>query len=149
MKSLIVFATAAILLCSCAGSADKKIPELANDMCGCFDKMQQSYSADVVQLLKEVSVAADPQTVLTSGMMKLKTEDAKKLAESLAEMGNKNADVFKCMEAFDKKHEKETTTDRTALTEKLLAQMQANGNCNTGAAIVNLGLSKQKKLAKN
>ena len=149
MKSLIVFSIATTLLFSCAGSADKKVPELANDMCGCFDKMQQSYSPDVIKLLNEVSVAADPQSVLTAGMMKLKTEDAKKLAESLGEMGNKNSEVFKCMEAFDKKHEKETTANRTELTEKLLVQMQANGNCNTGAAIVNLGLSKQKKLAKN
>ena len=147
MKSLIIALSFSVLLLSCSGSADNKVPELAGEMCGCFDGIQKSCSADVINLLKEVSTAADPEAALMKGITRLKTEDAKKLTESLAEMGNANSAVFKCMEAFDKKHEKETTSDRTALTEKLLMQMQKAGNCNTGAAIINLGLSKQKKLA--
>lgn len=147
MKSFITAVSLCTLLFSCSGSADKKVPELANEMCGCFDAMQKDYSADVTALLKEVSTAADPQAALMSGMVKLKPEDAKKLTASLAAMGDKNSAIFKCMEAFDKKHEKETTTDRTALTEKMLKEMQQNGSCPTGSAIVNLGLSKQKKLA--
>lgn len=147
MKSLIIAVSMCALLFSCSGSADKKVPELANEMCGCFDGMQKEYSADVTALLKEVANAADPQAALVSGIVKLKPEDAKKLTSSLAEMGNKSSAIFKCMEAFDKKHEKETTTDRTALTEKMLKEMQKNGSCPTGSAIVNLGLSKQKKLA--
>lgn len=147
MKSLFTAVSLTIILFSCSGSADSKVPELASEMCGCFDAMQKSFSPDVAGLFNEVAAAKDPQAVLMSGIAKLKPEDAKKLTESLAQMGDKNSAIFKCMEEFDKKHAKETTADRTALTEKLLAAMQKNGLCNTGAAVVNLGLSKQKKLA--
>ena len=133
------------LFYSCGGSADKKIPQLADEMCGCFESMQKTYSEDILKLLKDVSLAAEPQQALMSGMSKLKPEDAKKLTETLAEMGDKNTTVFKCLEAFDKKHAAETTTNRLELTEKLLKQMQNQTNCPAGAAIVNLGFSKQKK----
>lgn len=133
------------LLFSCAGTADSKVPELANEMCGCFDALQKDLSPEVAALFKEVAIAKDPQQTLVSGIAKLKPEDAKKLTETLAAMGDKNSAVFKCMEDFDKKHAAETTANRISLTEKLLAAMQKNGNCNAGAAVVNLGLSKQKK----
>lgn len=147
MKILFSVITVMLFLSSCGGSADKKVPQLADEMCGCFETMQKSYSADVLNLLKEVSVAAEPQQALMNGMTKLKPEDAKKLAETLAAMGNKSTTVFKCLEDFDKKHANETTTNRVALTESLLAQMQAQANCPVGAAIVNLGLSKQRTTA--
>lgn len=147
MKVVFSAVAALIVFASCSGSADKKVPELANEMCGCFDNMQKSYSEDVIKLLKEVSVAAEPQQALMNGMSKLKPEDAKKLTETLAEMSDKNTAVFKCLEAFDKKHAAETTTNRMQLTEKLLTQMQQQVNCPAGAAIVNLGFSKQKKTA--
>ena len=82
------------LFYSCGGSADKKIPQLADEMCGCFESMQKTYSEDILKLLKDVSLAAEPQQALMSGMSKLKPEDAKKLTETLAEMGDKNTTVF-------------------------------------------------------
>jgi hypothetical protein len=146
MKTLFSAAALCMLLFSCSGTADNKVPELASEMCGCFDAMQKNLSPDAAALFKEVAEAKDPQSALMNGMTKLKPDDAKKLTEALAAMGDKNSAIFKCMEAFDQKHAKETTKDRTELSEKLLAAMQKNGTCNTGAAIVNLGLSKQKKL---
>jgi hypothetical protein len=59
-------------------------------------------------------------------------------------IGTKGSDVYSCMEEFDKKHSKETTTDKKALTQKLYKQMNENGNCPVGAAIINLSLAKEK-----
>lgn len=140
-KFITIGVACSLLFFSCdSGSADKKVPELASEMCGCFDTFQQSLSPGVKELMKAVSVAANPQAEMMQGMSKLKPDEAASFSEKLKSIGTKGSEVFNCMEAFDKKHAKETTKDKKALTEKLLTEMQATGNCHTGAAIVNLSL---------
>jgi DNA-directed RNA polymerase subunit F len=142
MKHVLKISVIALILSACSGSADKKTPELANEMCGCFDSFQNNLSEDAKKLMKEVSTAAKPQEVLMAGMAKLKPEDAKTFGENLQSIADKNSTVFKCLQEFDKKHAKETTADKKALTEKLLMEMQKSGNCYVGAAIVNLNPKK-------
>jgi hypothetical protein len=147
MKKIILSILAAstlIIFTGCSGSADKKVPELANEMCGCFTEFQQSLSPEGKDLMKAVSVAANPQTELMTGMSKIKPADAVSFAEKLKSIGTRGSDVYTCMETFDKKHGKETTKDKAALTEKLLKEMQLQGNCPVGAAIVNLSLANSK-----
>jgi hypothetical protein len=134
----------AFVFTACSGSADNKVPELANEMCDCFTKFQQDLSPEGRDLMKAVSTSATPQAELTAGMSKLKPEDIISFAEKLRSIGEKGSAVFTCMQEFDKRHEKETTKDRTALTEKLLTEMKAQGDCPVGAAIVNLSLVKTK-----
>jgi hypothetical protein len=142
---MLIFAVSILISFSCStGSADKKVPALADEMCGCFDKFQQTLSADAKEMMKNVSTADNPQSEMMSGMSKLKQEDALSFGEKMKSIGTKGSEVYTCMEAFDKKHSKETTKDRTALTEKILKEMQANTNCPVGAAIINLSLAKTK-----
>jgi hypothetical protein len=141
---IIAIVTLSILASCSSGSADKKVPELANEMCDCFTSFQKSISPDGVKLMKTVSVAANPQSELATGISKLSGEDAASFAEKLKSIGTKGSEVYACMEAFDKKHSQETTKDKTALTEKLLQEMQGNANCPIGAAIVNLSLANGK-----
>lgn len=135
-----------ILFSACqSGSADKKVPELANDMCGCFTKFEESLTPDAKALMKEVAVSADPQKDMMAGMSKLKPEDAMEFSKKMSAIADRNSDIYKCMEAFDKKHGSETNRDKKALTEKLLSEMQGRSNCPTGAAIINLSLAREKK----
>lgn len=138
------FATLAIafVFAACSGSADKKVPELANEMCDCFTKFQQTISTDAKELMKAVSLSDNAQSEMMKGISKLKPEDATDFGEKLRSVGTKGSDVYTCMEEFDKKHSKETTKDKEALTEKLLTEMRKNNNCPVGAAIVNLSLKK-------
>jgi hypothetical protein len=140
MKSVYVSLFALFLLTSCSGSADKKVPELANEMCGCFDAVEKTLSSDALALMKTVSLADDPQSAMMTGIGKLKQEEAVSLAEQLKSIGTKGSAVADCMQHFDKNHSKETTKDKKALMEKLLKEMRANGNCPVGAAIVSLGI---------
>lgn len=140
MKPFFPLLFIAFLLVSCSGSADKKVPELADEMCGCFDKFEESLSVEAKTLMKNVSTAADPQATMMSGISKLKKEDAMVLAGKLQSMAVKGSDISSCMEDFDRKHSKETTKDKKALMEKLLEAMRAKGNCPVGGAIVSLGL---------
>lgn len=127
-----------------SGSADKKVPELANEMCDCFSSFQQTLSPAGKELMKAVSVSANPQQEMIDGMRKMSPEEATAFAKQLASVGDRNTALFKCLEAFDQKHGKETTRDKKELTQKLLAEMQRNANCPTGAAVVNMNLGKMK-----
>lgn len=140
MKPFFSLLFVTIILVSCSGSADKKVTELADEMCGCFDKFEQSLSPEAKTLMKNVSTAADPQSTMMTGISKLKKEDAMVLAGKLQSMAVRGSDISACMENFDKKHSKETTRDKKALMEKLLEAMRAKGNCPVGGAIVSLGL---------
>ncbi len=142
MKRLLKISVVVSLLSSCKGSADNKAPELANAMCDCFDSFQNNLSADAKKLMKEVSTAAKPQEAMMAGMAKFTPEDAKAFADQLKTIGDKNSSVFKCLQDFDKKHANETTADKKALTDKLLMEMQKDGGCYVGAAIVNLNPKK-------
>jgi hypothetical protein len=145
MKYLIIAIVSLSFLVSCSsGSADKKVPELANEMCGCFTDFQTSLSPEGKELMKMVSISINPQAELMDGMTKLKPEDAASFAEKLKSIGTKGSVVLTCMEAFDKKHGKETTKNKTTLTENLLKEMQGETNCPVGAAIVNLSLANGK-----
>lgn len=142
MKLQLSILSLGFIFFSCSGSADKKVPELANEMCDCFTKFQQDLSPEAMALMKTVSASASPQADMMAGMSKLKPEDATAFAAKMQSIATKGSDVFSCMEAFDKKHGKETTKDKKALTEKLLKEMRSNVNCPVGAAIVNLSVAK-------
>lgn len=133
-----------IVLFSCgSGSADKKVPELADEMCDCFTGFQKDLSPGIISLLKQVSVSANPRQEMQEGLAKLKPEEAQSFIEKFKQISDRNSEVNKCMQAFDKKHAKETTKDKKGLTEKLLKEMQGNNNCPAGAAVVNIGLQQQ------
>jgi hypothetical protein len=143
MKNVLKIAMVALAFYSCKGSADSKVPELANEMCNCFESFKSTISEDAKLLLKEVAKAEKPQEILMTGIKKLKPEDAKIFAEQLQSIATVSSPVYKCMQEFDKKHERETTTNKNTLMEKLLKEMQKNNGCYIGAAIVNMN-PKQK-----
>lgn len=140
MKSVFTLLVASVLLVSCSGTADNKVPELADEMCGCFGPVEKSLSADALTLMKTVAMADNPQSAMMSGIAKLKPEEAMSLSEQLKSIGTKGSAVFACMENFDKKHAKETTKDKKQLMEKLLKAMRAKSDCPVGAAVVSMGL---------
>jgi FMN-dependent NADH-azoreductase len=72
----------------------------------------------------------------------MKPAEAMEFAKQVQSIGEKSSPVFACMEAFDKKHGKETTKDKAALAKKLLKEMQSKGECVIGAAVINLGVAK-------
>jgi type II secretory pathway component PulF len=150
MKSIKWIIALMVLLAACqSGSADKKVPQLANEMCDCFTRFQASLTPEGRSLLKAVSVSGNPQADLISGMSELKPGDALEFSKKMSSMADKTSELYKCMEAFDKKHGKETTKDKKALTEKLLSEMQGKTDCPAGAAIINLSLAREKKSIAN
>ncbi len=142
MKLIISIGIVLFLSACSTGSADKKVPELAAEMCDCFTNFQKDLSPDAMALLKKVATSASPQTELTTGIGKLKTEDALVFSQKFSAIGTKGSEVFNCLQTFDKKHEKETTKDKKGLTEKMLKEMQTNTNCPVGATVINLSLAK-------
>ena len=144
MKVIYPLMTAIIFSACSSGSADKKVPELANEMCDCFSSFQKDLSSDAIELMKKVAQSENPQQEMAAGISKLKPEDAASFGKKLSSIADKGSDVYNCMQAFDNKHSKETTGNKKDFTEKMLKIMQENNSCPVGAAIVNLGFSKDK-----
>lgn len=141
IKPVAVIAAVSILLVSCgSGSVDKKVPELANEMCNCFSAFQERFDSESVSLLKEVSNSADPKAVLQEGIKKMTPEKAEFFTRQIQSLGDKSSSVYACLADFDKKHGKETTKNKSDLKKELLASFQKNGNCFTAAAMVNLDI---------
>lgn len=140
----IIYITLASILLSCGqGSADKKVKQLAGEMCSCFDEFKKNISEKEMQVFITVSTAANPQQAITNTMRQMNPDEANAFADKLKTIGDKNAPLFQCLQAFDKKHGQETTKDKQALTQNLLHELHTM-NCTIGAAIMNLSLGKMK-----
>jgi hypothetical protein len=141
MKKILTLPAVIIFLYSCKpGSADNKVPELANEMCDCFSTFQKRFDRESVELLKLVSISEDPKTVLQDGIKKMTPEKAEFFTRQIQSLGDKSSSVYSCMEAFDKKHGKETTKSKSGLKNNLLTALQQKGDCYTSAAMVNLDI---------
>jgi len=141
--SLTCLLSGLILFGSCkSGSADKKVPELANEMCDCFSTFQKRFDSESASLLKEVSTSSDPKNLFQEGIRKMSPEKAEFFSRQIQSLGDKSSSVYSCLSDFDKKHGKETTKSKSELKKKLLTELQKKGNCFTAAAMVNLDIQR-------
>lgn len=141
MKKLFFVLAVILSLYSCkSGSADKKVPELANEMCDCFSTFQKRFDSQSSALLKEVSNSNDPKNLLLEGIKKMSQEKAEFFTRQIQSLGDKSSSVYACLSDFDKKHGKETTKSKSELKKKLLAELQEKGDCYTAAAMINLDI---------
>lgn len=140
-----VFSTVVLLfLASCNGTADKKVPQLANAMCDCFQSIDKELSPAARELFLKMTETENPQLMLQKGMTSLSADESKKLTEQIQLLTNRQSEVFQCIKAFDEKNKKETISNRKEFTRKIFKQMKASGNCTTGAAMMALSLYKTK-----
>jgi hypothetical protein len=130
---------------SCGGSADKKVPELASEMCKCFESMQKELSPVAQAFYKDVAKAAKPSAAFQNGLDNMDSVEAEAIRAGLLNIDEKDSKVNQCMEAYERKYEKETTRDEDGLVRKVLEEMRKNNACPLGAAIVNLGIEGQKQ----
>ncbi len=141
MKKLFLVLAVILSIYSCkSGSADKKVPELANEMCDCFTAFQKRFDSESASLLKEVSTSSDPKTLFQEGVRKMTPEKADFFTRQIQSLGDKSSSVYACLSDFDKKHGKETTKSKSELKKKLLVELQKRGSCFTAAAMVNLDI---------
>jgi hypothetical protein len=141
MKKIFLVPALIFWLYSCkSGSADNKVPELADEMCDCFTTFQKRFDRESVDLLKLVSISADPKTVLQNGIKEMTPEKAEFFTRQIQSLGDKSSSVYTCLEGFDKKHGKETTKSKSELKNKLLTELQGKKDCFTSAAMVNLDI---------
>lgn len=145
MKSFLVFSIITLFLASCSGSADKKVPQLANEMCDCFQSFDKDLSPAGKELFQKMIHAENPQSVLQKGIAALPADESKQLVAKIQSLTNKDSEVFKCITAFDERNKHETIKDRKDFTQKIFQQMKVSGACTTGTAMMALSLYKLKK----
>jgi hypothetical protein len=141
MRKTLIVPAVIFLLYSCKpGSADKKVPELANEMCDCFSALQKRFDTESVELLKLVSTSTNPKRVLQDGISKMTPEKSSFFTRQIQSLGDKNSKVYLCLQDFDKKHGKETTKSKGMLKRNLLKELQQKNDCFTAAAMINLDI---------
>ncbi|MBL7727395.1 MAG: hypothetical protein JNM68_06920, partial [Dinghuibacter sp.] len=106
---LLLLAPVALFFSSCGGTADGKVPELASEMCKCYESMQTGISPAALQFYKDVAKSADPATEFKTGLEKLNPEDAQAVGKEFMKITQPGSTVYSCLQAYDRKHEKETT----------------------------------------
>jgi predicted transcriptional regulator with HTH domain len=138
MKSVSVLAIILAFLSACSSSSSK-VPVYANDMCGCFETVQKKIDAEGLAVLEKVVNSETPQQTLQKEMAALKPEKTMALAEVFASVGNKESDVFKCLEGFDKRHNDSKSTSRKDLALEIAMKMKENKSCLLGAVVMYMG----------
>ncbi len=142
---LLLLAPVALFFSSCGGTADGKVPELASEMCRCFESMQAESSPAIQQFYKDAAKSENASTAFKSGLEKLTPEEAQVVAKDFAKITQRGTDINNCIEKFDEKHKKETTREKMKLMKRIVSEMQKNVNCPVGAIVLGMGIQQQEK----
>jgi hypothetical protein len=138
MKSVSMCLALCILLVSCSSGASN-IPQLANDMCKCFESAQMKMDAETVAFFELVKNSDNQQLTLQQEMAKLKPEKLKTVTDIILSVGNKESDVYKCLSDFDKNHTGTKTTNRQKLATDIAAKMKEDKSCVLGSVVMSMG----------
>lgn len=102
--------------------------------------MQKGLTPVAQAFYKDVAKAAKPSVAFQNGLDNMDSTEADAIRASFLSMDEDGSKVNLCIDAFDNKYEKETTSNKSALLRKVLAEMQKNSACPVGAAVMNLGV---------
>lgn len=146
---MLLLAPMVLLLASCGGTADSKVPELASEMCRCYESLQAVNSPAIQQFYKDVAKAEDVSSAFKANLTKLSPEEAQTVAKDFSKITQSGTEVNNCIQAFDRKHAKETTSNKMKLMKRIVAEMQKNNNCQIGTIVLDMGIEQQEKTGKS
>ncbi len=129
-------------------TAENKVPQMADDFCGCFRTLEDSLSAEAKQLLTKASTASDPDTAMSNAMLGM--SDEKKVSLGMEMMSfqsvqDPNSPISKCMKEIEKKYKSERTTDKKKFGAKLIRELESKKGCEVTTAIMKLGFKQEFK----
>jgi hypothetical protein len=148
-KFLMMLAVAgSVATISCKSSADKKMPELANDICNCMSMLEKDLSADAKKIITDAASASDPSTAMQKAMMDIPADKQMEIASEMMKMGemqDQSKGVGACMKKLQDKYEdvKTMDSDKTIL-KKVIAALEEK-KCNFAATIMKLGAKEMGK----
>ncbi len=142
-------AAVAAVLVSCSSSSSGKIDEMTNEMCGCFNKINDSLPAEAIKLFNDAAVAANAGETYMAGIKQLPEATLTQMNAALMQVAKPGTEAKTCLEEMDKKH-KSIGGDKVEVTRKMVESLKKrkDSECNLMLALMRIELEKLEKAAK-
>jgi hypothetical protein len=142
MKKMFLMASVLATLFAC-NSGGKDYKAMAEDMCGCFNKIKDSIPAEAMQFFEKVAVAEKAKTAYEEGLKTLSQENVQKMSSALMSVGNPGSPAKLCLEEMDKKY-KTVGGDKKEVTQKMVDALKGNTGCALMVTLMRMELEKGK-----
>lgn len=147
MRTLIVLSFMSLIVASCS-TADKKVPQIAEDFCNCFSKMEKEMSAESKRIFKTAANASDPEQVLQDELLKLEGETQTQVNEefmAFGELEDENSEVGRCMKSVEKKYDNSYTFNESKFMDKVIKELENKLGCDFTASLLKVGKKVEEK----
>lgn len=142
MKKTVLMAGILAAFASCnSGGKDHKA--MANDMCGCFNKIKDSIPPEAMQVFAKAAVAEKAKASYEEGIKSLSPEQLQKMTAVLMSVGNPGSPAQQCLEEMDKKY-KTAGGDKKEVTQKMVDALKGNAGCALMVTLMRMELEKSK-----
>ena len=149
MKKIFLTAAVAAVLLACSSSSSGKVEKMTNEMCGCFNKINDSLPAEAIRVFNEVADAPNAGETYMNAIKKLPEPVLLKMNGALMMVAKPGTAIKTCLEEMDKKY-KSIGGDKVDITRKMVTilQKRKDNECNLMLALMRMELEKQEKVAK-
>lgn len=140
MKTLSVLLLLTLLLSACR-SARKDHTAMAEEMCGCFNKILDSLPAQARQLMVEAAEAPKATPVYRAGAARLSEDDLIRLQTALVSISQPGSPAKACIEEMDKRY-KTVGGEEKEVTRKMVAALRGKKECALMQTLLRMKLEK-------
>jgi ABC-type phosphate/phosphonate transport system substrate-binding protein len=135
----IVFITCGLI--GGCNTAESKTPDIATDMCGCFNLLKDSLPAEGIKVFEKAATSATPQETFTTEMKSIPVEIAQKVNAALMSTAKDGSPVNDCLKEIDKKY-KTPTNDEQVMAQKMVDALKDKKGCEIMLALMRMNLKK-------
>lgn len=146
-NSVILGLVLSVMFAAC-GTADQKVPAIADDFCNCFKKLEGSMSEGAKDLLLKAAESAAPESTLQSSLMALEEDKRMAIAQEMMafqDAQDPSSELNKCIKSLEDKYKDDKTRDKKKFGEKLLSELKSKKGCEVTYAIMKIGFKQEFK----
>lgn len=122
---------------------------MTNEMCGCFNKINDSLPPEAKTLFNEIAVAANAGEAYMTGLKQLSEPVIQKMTRALMQVSEPGTAAKTCLEEMDKKFTS-VKGDKKEITRQMVEALKKrkDSQCNLMQALMRIELEKLEKAAK-
>lgn len=146
-RNLLLTISLAFMIASCS-SVDKKVPEIATEICNCFSPLDKQMSPDLKAILIKAGEADKPKEVFDDLIVALpdgKRDTILKEMQTLIVVGDPGSEVNQCMNDFKNRYSSGKTKDRDKFYTNLFNELKAKPGCELSRAMFKITYKETRK----
>lgn len=145
-RNLLLIISLALVIASCS-SVDKKVPEIATEICNCFSSLDKQMSPDLKAIFIKAGAADKPQEALGDELLSqepAKRDSLMKELQTLIIIGDPSSELNKCMNDFKKRYSGGKTKNRDKFYANLFAELEGKPGCQLALAAFKISYKETK-----